>query len=151
MYFNLFLWPMLLPLIIPISYCIIYRKDRLGEILVISLSMILIVILYWPLSFKLYTDANFYAKVILFVILPILLLYIYRRIHKHTLTSDEKIFEWKHFGITNEGLEKSLKLGLFFIPIMIGATFVINFYLGVSANLNFYIGACPRIIPRIIS
>ena len=49
MEFNLFLWPMLVPMIIPLIYCYKYKKESLTDIGTIATSMLLIVILYWPL------------------------------------------------------------------------------------------------------
>lgn len=141
MEFDFFLWPMLLPLTLPISYSILYKRDRIGEILVITLSMILIVILYWPVSLWLHIDANIYSKFFLFVIIPIFLLYIYDRVHKYSFNSDEKIFDWNRFGINSEGFEKSLKLGLLFIPIMIIVTFLINYYHGIFYPGDIFIGS----------
>lgn len=46
---DLFLWPMLVPMILPLWYCAIHKKDVLVEIGAISLAMVLIVLLYWPL------------------------------------------------------------------------------------------------------
>ena len=64
---NLFLWPMLIPMLIPIFYCIFYKKKSIVDVLVITFTMILIVVLYWPLSLEFWADANLYVKILLFI------------------------------------------------------------------------------------
>ncbi|MBN2603828.1 MAG: CPBP family intramembrane metalloprotease [Candidatus Thermoplasmatota archaeon] len=141
MEFNFFLWPMLVPLVLPVIYCIIYRRNRLGEVLTLVFSMIIIVLFYWPLSLEFYVDANLYVKIFLFVLVPLILLFIYDILHRYLLKSDEKIFDWKLFGISSNGLEKSLKLGLIFLPIMLLASFIIINYSGSIGDISIFNGS----------
>lgn len=141
MEFNFFLWPMLVPLVLPIIYCVIYRKDRLGEVLTLTLSLITIVLFYWPLSLKFYVDANLYVKFFLFVLNPLFLLFIYDILHRYLSKSDEKIFDWKSFGISTNGIEKSLKLGLIFLPVMLLVSFIIVNYTGSIGGNSIFVGS----------
>jgi len=141
MEFNFFLWPMLIPLTLPIIYCLFYKKDRLGEVLTITLSMIVIVVFYWPLSLKYYVEANLYVKILLFVFVPFILLYFYDVLHRYFSKSEEKIFDWKSFAIGFKGLEKSLKLGLIFLPIMLLVSFIVVSYSGSFGGNTVFTGS----------
>lgn len=119
---NFFLWPMIIPMIIPLFYCIKYKKESLKEIIAIILSIILIIITYWPLSNIITTSQNIVVKFILFIILPIIILYIFNR--------EKSAFDLKNYGIKKVGLNKSIIFSMIFLPIMLLATFVIK-YVGV--------------------
>jgi len=129
MIFDLFLWPMLIPLAIPLVYCIYYQKKEVFDVLVIIFIMVLIVFFYIPLSYSFYSDANFYVKMLLFVLLPVFVLFIWSRIRKR-IFEEEDIFRWEYFGINTKGLEKSLKLGIVFLPIMLFTSFIVIYING---------------------
>ena len=67
---------MLIPMIIPIIYGIKYKRDSLLEIIIITLVMIFIVILYWPLTLGLNSSANIITKFLLFVLVQLFFLYL---------------------------------------------------------------------------
>jgi membrane protease YdiL (CAAX protease family) len=118
MQFDFFLWPMLLPMVLPILYVIRYKKESFSEVSIITCTMVLIVIAYWPLTVGLESPSNIATKFVLFVCLPLMFLYIPWKIRK----KQNKDFPFHEFGITHNGLEKSLKLGLLFIPLMLLVT-----------------------------
>ena len=124
---------MILPLTLPIIYSILYKKKSLNEILIITFSIILIIIGYWPLTLGFKSTANIIPKFILFVFLPFILLYIYER-GKH---NNKNIFE--RIGITNKGIERSFKLGLILIPVMLLVTYI-TLPIAASINANIDIG-----------
>ncbi|UCH71889.1 MAG: CPBP family intramembrane metalloprotease [Thermoplasmatales archaeon] len=128
---------MLVPLLIPIFYCIKYKKEALWDILVIAFTMILIVIFYWPLTLEITSDANFYVKFLLFVLLPTILLFIWG---KMSSKSDKNSFNWKQFGISGDGVEKSLKWGFIFLPLMLVTTFIVKYFIGNSFEANYVLG-----------
>jgi len=132
MEFNLFLWPMILPMILPIFYCFKYKRESLVEILAIILTMIIIVILYWPLSNNFFTSQNILAKFVLFVFLPILILYI--------LSPEKSLFSLKKYGIKKAGFKKSFSLSLLLLPVMLGVTFIIKYFSGVSYDADLISG-----------
>ncbi|UCD13117.1 MAG: CPBP family intramembrane metalloprotease [Thermoplasmatales archaeon] len=123
--FNLFLWPMLLPMIIPILYCTRYKKESLADIGVITGVMFFIVILYWPLLTTNFLSTHTYitVKFLLFVILPVICLQIIKR---------KKSLGFKQYGIKKEGLKKSTLWCILFLPIMLGVTTVIHYINGVT-------------------
>ena len=134
MVFNLFLWPMLVPMIIPLFYCYIYRKESLAEIGTITASMFLIVILYWPLLTANFLSTQTYVtvKFLLFVILPIICLQIVKR--------NKSPLNLKYYGIKKEGLKKSIWLCILFLPIMLGVTIVIQYVNGVILDADAWAG-----------
>ena len=124
---------MILPLTLPIIYSILYKKKSLNEILIITFSIILIIIGYWPLTLGFKSTANIIPKFILFVFLPFIFLYTYER-GKH---NNKNIFE--RIGITNKGIERSFKLGLILIPVMLLVTYI-TLPIAASINANIDIG-----------
>ncbi len=120
--FDFFLLPMLVPMFLPIFYCIKYKRESLAEIVAIILTMTFIVIAYWPLSNLIITSQNILVKIILFIILPIIILF--------TFKHDGHILNLGQFGIRKNGLKKSLWLCALFLPIMLGVTFVIKYFNG---------------------
>ena len=123
-----FLWPMLLPMIIPIAYCWKYSKENLGKLWPIILSMVLIVALYasmfniLPITYHLeYTIIKF----IIFVFMPLAILYFWDR-EKNLKAS------LADFGIRKKGTEESLKLSAFMLPAMLGTIAIVSFLLGRS-------------------
>ena len=131
---NLFLWPMLIPMIIPLLYCAKYKKESLVEIGLITLVMILIVIFYWPLlvSNFLLTQTYTAVKFLLFVILPVIFLLLLKR-NKPSLNLVQ-------YGIKKQGLRNSLWLCVLFLPIMLIVTFVINYINGVVTDADILSG-----------
>ena len=139
MHFDFFLWPMLIPMIIPIVYGIKYKRDSLIEIGVITFTMIFIVVAYWPLTLGLNSTSNIVTKFLLFVFMPLVFLYTTWKIrNKQKKKKQEHSF--KQFGITEEGFEKSLKLGFLFLPIMLIVTFIAKYMIGGTLGGNFSLG-----------
>jgi membrane protease YdiL (CAAX protease family) len=135
MLFDFFLWPMLIPLFIPLVYALRYKKNALLEVALISLIMVLIVIFYWPLTIVLSTSSNIITKFSLFIVLPLIVLYISWR-----LLNNKEDFTFDMFGITNTGIEKSLKLGFLFIPLMLFVTFIAKYLIGGVSEPYFSLG-----------
>ncbi|MDG6229252.1 MAG: CPBP family intramembrane metalloprotease [Candidatus Thermoplasmatota archaeon] len=135
MQFDFFLWPMLVPLIIPLFYTLIYKKKSILDVALIVLIMVLIVIFYWPLTMVLSTSSNIITKFLLFIALPLIVLYISWR-----LLNNKKDFTFDRFGITNNGIEKSLKLGFLFIPLMLFVTFIAKYLIGGVNEPHFFLG-----------
>ncbi|MCK4332985.1 MAG: hypothetical protein KAV40_05335 [Thermoplasmatales archaeon] len=102
MEFDLLLWPMLVPMIIPLIYCFRYKKESLAEIGTIATSMFLIVVIYWPLLTSNFLSTQTYTavKFLLFIILPLLCLFILKR--------NKSPLKLEQFGIKKEGMKKSL-------------------------------------------
>lgn len=135
MEFNIFLWTMLVPMIIPLFYCFMYKKESLVELVTISLTMTLIVIFYWPLlsSNFLSNQTYFAVKILLFVIIPILALFILKR-GKSSLNLGE-------YGIKKEGLTKSIFSCFLFLPIMLVVTFLIQYSNGITGDADLLSGS----------
>lgn len=117
---------MVVPMVLPIIYTVLYKRQYLVEILLITLSMIFTVIAYWPLTTGFRATANIIPKYLLFVFFPFVILLIFWKIKKN----NENHFEL--VGITENNLEKSFKLGLLLIPIMLLITLIVKAYLGFS-------------------
>ena len=131
---NLFLWPMILPMIIPILYCIKYKKQSLVSIGALTVVMILIVFLYWPLIISdLFGDYNYLIiKFFLFVLLPILFI--------QAMSQKKTVIDFKSYGIKKSGLKKSLLLFFVFLPIMLVASIIIQIINGYSNDSNLFFG-----------
>ena len=119
---------MILPMIIPLVYSSVFKRKHLIEIILITLLMILIVIAYWPLTIGFQSAANILPKFILFVFVPLAILFCYWNYKKDGNNHFEKI------GITHYNLESSFKLGLIFIPFMIFITFSVKYFTGISSS-----------------
>ncbi len=117
-HFDFFLWPMLIPMIIPLIYSAKYKRGSIDEIIAIFFTMIFIVIAYWPLTLGFNSTANIVTKFLLFVFLPLIVLFITWKL-KNKSKKKKKDYSFKQFGITENGFEKSLKLGFIFLPIML--------------------------------
>lgn len=132
---NLFLWPMLVPMILPLIYCARYKRETFVEIGMISITMVLIVFLYWPLMtsniFSTYT--YIVVKILLFVVLPICIFILIKR--------NISPLNFRAYGVKKEGLKKSLVWCGILLPIMLVTTAVIQFYNGVSWNIELIAGA----------
>jgi len=135
MEFDFFLWPMVLSMIFPILYSLKYKKEFLKPIFIITFSMFLIIILYWPLvSSNLFSQYTYIvSKFFIFVLLPAILLLI-------TLKDKIPIF-FQKLGLTNKGLKNSLMWCSLFIPIMLIVTLIIQFYNGVHFDSNLFLGS----------
>jgi len=134
MVIDLFLWPMLLPLAVPIFYSLRYKKKHLPEILVIALSMSLIVVLWWPVvtSDILGSETYYASKLLLFVLLPLLCLLIFGR-KRHALDP-------RRYGIRKGGLAKSLRFALIVLPIMLVVTYLAWLIPGPVYGADFWLG-----------
>lgn len=134
MEFNFFLWPMLIPMIIPFFYCLKYKKDACSDIGIITIAMILIVLLYWPLltSNLASTYTYLFVKVFLFVIFPIFLI----AVIKYDISAIHGI----SYGVTERGLVKSFFWFILLLPIMLVVTGLIQNYHGVAYSVNFVNG-----------
>jgi membrane protease YdiL (CAAX protease family) len=126
MEFDLFLWPMLIPMIIPLIYCVKYKRESLAETGIITLAMVLIVVLYWPLLTSNLTNTFTYPviKVLLFVILPLILLVV--------ITRDTSLLHGISYGLTKQGLKKSLFWFVLFLPLMLIVAGLIQYHIGVT-------------------
>ncbi len=117
---DLFLWPMALPLILPLFYCARYKKESFVEIGVISLVMVLIVFLYWPLItstiFSVYT--YIVIKCLLFVVLPMVTFVL---IQRSTIP-----LHLSRYGVKKQGVRTSLVWFILLLPMMLAATFIIH-------------------------
>ena len=122
---TFFLWPMVIPMIIPLIYCWKWKKENLKDIGLITAIMILIVILYeplvWNLDFPIF--GYIFWKFALFVFLPlgIFLWYWKEKNVKEQL---------EVFGLRKEGLKKSLALCALFLPAMLAADAAVSYLLG---------------------
>ena len=114
MEFDLFLWPMLIPMIIPLIYCVKYKREALIEIGIITLVMVLIVVLYWPLITSNLALTYLYpvVKVLLFVLLPLILFLVIKR--------DTSPFHGPLSGVTKTGIKKKLLLVYSFFTHYVG-------------------------------
>lgn len=126
-------------MVLPLAYAVKYKRDSLIEIGVITFTMIFIVVAYWPLICGFNSSAYIVTKFLLFVLIPLVVLYITWRIRNKTKKKKQE-FSFKQFGITEEGFEKSLKLGFLFIPIMLLVTFIAKYMIGGSFNGDFSLG-----------
>jgi len=131
---NLFLWPMLMPLILPLFYAARYKREAFIEIGTISLVMVLIVLLYWPLItstiFSTYT--YIVTKFLLFVVLPIVAFVLLQR----NITP----LHLGIYGVKKQGVRKSLMWFVLLLPAMLVTTFVIQYFHGVGWNVEVVAG-----------
>lgn len=134
MQFDFFLWPMLVPLFIPLFYAIKYKKNAVIDVTMIIFITILIVLLYWPMTIGLLSSSNIIVKFLLFVIFPLIVLYAYWR------SNNKNDFPFERIGITNKDIEKSLKLGFLFIPLMLLVTFIAKYMIGGTSDPYFSLG-----------
>jgi len=137
MNFDLLLWPMLIPMVIPIAYCFLKKKKSLPEMGIIALTMILIVIFYWPMTTSIVTNSNIVVKFLLFVLFPLIMLGALKFFSK----KEKSLLNLSLYGVKKEGIKKSLKLGFLFIPIMIITTFIVKYIIGGTFDANFPLGA----------
>ena len=82
--------------------------------------MVFIVIFYWPLTLTIESQANIITKFILFVLLPLISIYFIFKI-KNLKTRNKIGFDVNQFGISSNGLKKSLRLGFIFLPTVLTA------------------------------
>lgn len=131
---NFFLWPMLLPMILLLFYCVRYKKEAIFEIGIITTVMVLIVLLYWPLVtsniFSIYT--YIVVKILLFVVLPIVIFVMIKR--------NTSPLQGAVYGIKKDGLKKSLIWFVILLPIMLVTTGLIQYFHGVSWNVELVAG-----------
>jgi len=130
---------MLIPMVLPLAYAVKYKRDSLIEIGVITFTMIFIVVAYWPLILGLNSTSNIVTKFLLFVFLPLVFLFITWKIRNKQKKKKQE-YSFKQFGITEEGFEKSLKLGFLFLPIMLMVTFIAKYMIGGTLDGNFSLG-----------
>jgi membrane protease YdiL (CAAX protease family) len=130
---------MLIPMIIPLLYTLLVKRESLKEIILISSSMIIIVIFYWPLSIGIESSSNILVKILLFVVIPLFTLYV-NWILQNKSKKTIPYFPINQFGIKKEGLNKSLKLGILFTPLMLIITFIIKLIIGSIPDTNVILG-----------
>jgi len=130
---------MLIPMILPMIYGIKYKRESLLEISIIILVMILIVITYWPITIGLNSSANIATKFLLFVLVPLFFLYLTFRL-RNKQRKEKLGFRFDKFGISSNGIEKSLKLGFLFLPLMLLATYFAKYMIDGSFNPDFPLG-----------
>lgn len=121
MEFDLFLWPMLLPLIVPLVFCAKFKRESFVDIGAIVLVMVLIVLFYWPLvtSTIFFSYTYIVTKYLLFVILPIISFVLIQR----NITP----FQLGRYGLKKQGVTRSLVWFLLFLPVMLVTTFIIHY------------------------
>ncbi len=130
---------MLISMVLPLAYAVKYKRDSLIEIGVITFTMIFIVVAYWPLILGLNSTSNIVTKFLLFVFVPLVFLFITWKIRNKQKKKKQE-YSFKQFGITEEGFEKSLKLGFLFLPIMLMVTFIAKYMIGGTLDGNFSLG-----------
>jgi len=127
---------MLLPLIIPILYCIRKKRESLTEILIIALVMSLIVGL-WPLYSDGYlgysSEAYVSVKVLLFIALPITVLLLLKR--------NKSPLDFRQYGIQSEGAKKSILLFVVLLPLMLIASYIVRIGSSAPASADLPYGA----------
>lgn len=100
--------------------------------------MVIIVITYWPLTTELILPSNIAVKFILFVFIPILILYI---AGKNKQQDENTTYSFDKFGISTNGIKQSIKLSLILIPVMLLSTFLIKSLItSVGVEPNFSLG-----------
>ena len=121
-------------MILPLFYCFRYKKESFKEIGIITISMVFIVVLYWPILTSNFLSSHTYIalKFLLFVFLPIILLIISSR--------NETPFTLSLFGIKKTGLKKSLGYFILFLPIMLIVTFIVQYSNGVTIDSDVTLG-----------
>ncbi len=117
---------MVIPMIIPLIYCVKYKRKALTEIGIITSAMVLIVVLYWPLltSNLAFTHTYPAVKLLLFVLLPLALFLVI----KH----DTSPLHGAFYGVTKQGIRKSLFWFLLFLPIMLVVSGLIQYFIGAT-------------------
>ena len=127
------IWPILLCMIIPFCYWIIYQKDRQRLLKLLTILGVLIVCVL--LSDNFFVTAtndfeSFLARTLSYSLLPFLIVSIvFLGIFK-----DSSFLEFKTFGLGKHGIVKTSKLFLYFIPIIVVMDILI--YLIMLHNLN---------------
>lgn len=121
MILNLGMWPitlMILAFIIPLAYCIIWKKTELKKISVLTASAFIIIILY-PLTFYLPGVIGYaIAKGILFIIIPtITIFYLEKWKIQDILT---------RVGVNKDNLGKSIIFGFLAAIVTIAITAIIS-------------------------
>jgi membrane protease YdiL (CAAX protease family) len=125
---------MLIPMIILLIYCVKYKREVLTEIGIVTLAMVLIVVLYWPLLTSNLAVPFTYPviKALLFVLLPLTLLVVIRR--------DTALLHGALYGVTKQGLKKSLFCFVLFLPIMLVVAGMIQYLHGVTGSADLVAG-----------
>ncbi len=123
---DLFLWPTLLCLLIPIGYSFLNDKKCIKEILLISFILLVIVILYWP--FMVFFENIPYVgyllgKLLLFVIFPFIMFYLYIKYINKKINIGQTLSE---FGVQRAGIKDSMQYFLILLPIMLFANFIVG-------------------------
>jgi membrane protease YdiL (CAAX protease family) len=132
---DLFLWPMLVPMILPLAYCVKYKRDSLVEIVTLIVVMAMIVVLYWPLLISNFLSTYTYVgvKVLLFVVLPLVLFIVIKR--------DSSPLHGTLYGIKKEGVKKSIAWCVLFLPCMLIVTGLIQYFYGVTWSADAVAGS----------
>jgi membrane protease YdiL (CAAX protease family) len=122
---SFFLWPVIIPILIPIAYCLKWKRESLGHIWPVALCLVLIVLLFEPLVWGLDFPVLGYAfwKSVLFVFLPLAVLCW----HLRGKMGARKIFAG--LGVRRRGAGESLKLGMFLLPVMLISTTLASLWL----------------------
>ncbi len=130
MQFDLFLWPMLLPLILPVVYCVKYKKESFVEIGAIIVVMVLIVLFYWPMVTSTIFSSYTYivTKYFLFVVLPIISFVL--------IQGNITPLRLSTYGLKKQGVRTSLIWFLLLLPVMLVITFAIQYSYNGSWNVE---------------
>jgi membrane protease YdiL (CAAX protease family) len=131
---DLFLWPMLVPMILPFVYCMKFKRDALFEIGSITVVLMLIVVLYWPLLMSNFLLAYTYTgtKVLLFVFLPLVTFLLMKR--------NSSPLQGSLYGIEKKSMKNSMVWCLLFLPFMLIVTGLIQFFHGITWDADVVAG-----------
>lgn len=126
---GFFLWQMIIPLVVPLFYCLIYKRKSLREILLICSILIGIVLFYEPIIYSNLFSSWTYVigKIVLFIFFPILIFSFYYK----------DLFSFlREIGFHSFQLKLSLKFFIMFLPLMLGTTAVVFYILNISNSIN---------------
>ena len=107
-----FLWPMIVPFILPILYTILYKRSNLKIVGILIVITLCIILFFYPLISVLSSIPYSYelVKVLLFLIFPICVLKIF--------THEPFLDLLPQVGVQKKNSRLSITLALFFLPIM---------------------------------
>ncbi len=133
---NLYIFPMLLALTIPLAYASKYKKEHLENVVVLSLIMFGITWFYQAviyLSDEFSTTGYFIGKFSLFVIAPLISLYYFEKAELKNKNAEIKDILFR-CGIRKDKLILSILLGLLALVATLVISLVISW--GNSGNLS---------------
>jgi membrane protease YdiL (CAAX protease family) len=104
------------------------------DVSIILLCMVCIVVLYWPFLMSAFAGSYTYpvVKLILFLVLPVVLF--------TGLKRETSLLHGSSFGLTTQGLTKSLLWFVVFLPIMLVASGIIQYVHGMAGSVELTAG-----------